>query len=559
MAAQLIQSLLPHLPRFAEEEGDFYSVPRQALIDALVKEQIDRTAAETCVSVLETLLDTLAVLDKSRLQNGEWCFASFPAQLLATSVLTAMSDADSRLFPVNFWNTRDIADDRKDQQCNVLRWIEQARCDQHATGHAPPIRFIYVAWSIIKLDGKILFYQREDTKKRFDKASGDYGLPGGRANQNDILGVSDSAQMLAALQAPNSDLVLNALPSTLQRELREEAGLRFGEHYQFSLWRRLKPYRQVQGVAPNHALTEYYLDVFQIQLTLEGFLFLPRRIAGDERLAWLTLEDIARGESNDGKIPYIKALFDDFEGDRAALVAALHELPDSFAPAYRLDRDNYGIILSLSNSTPIAAGKLGKEKPLALTLSPYQAELLLGLAAHLRGFVLVADKPSLLLHPFGWIEVVDDSVLQRELCDVAAALKDGEIIVEVRRERYFRLSIRPDLIYFDDSLFAFIVDHEVLQGVQSKISVTISRRAFATVLGKAEGRSESFKLTLELANKLIDLAERQFTADNELAVKIEDAYKKGLDQEPRFKALGLRKLVHREDGMMRFAATLEVR
>lgn len=559
MAAQLIQSLLPHLPRFAEEEGDFYSVPRQALIDALVKEQIDRTAAETCVGLFEILLDTLAVLDKSRLQNGEWCFVSFPAQLLATSVLTAMSDADSRLFPVNFWNTRDIADDRKDQQCNVLRWIERSRCDQHATGHAPPIRFIYVAWSIIKLDGKILFYQREDTKKRFDKASGDYGLPGGRANQNDIASVSDPAQMLAALQAPNSELVLNALPSTLQRELHEEAGLRYGEHYQFSLWRRLKPYRQVQGVAPNHGLTEYYLDIFQIQLTLEGFLFLQQRIASDERLACLTLDDIARGESNDGKIPYIKALYDEFEGDRLALVAACRELPDSFAPAYRLERDNYGINLSLNNSVPITAGVLGKEKPLALALSPYQTQLLLGLAAHLRGFVLVLDNSRLVLHPFGWIEVLEDPGLQRELCELAALLKDAEIIVEVRRERYFRLSVRPDSIYFDDDLFAFIVDRDELQGVQSKISVTISRRAFATVLGTVEGRLESFKLTLDLANKLVGLAEREFTADNELAVKIEDAYKKGLDQEPRFKALGLRKLVHREDGMMRFAATLELR
>ncbi|OAH96209.1 hypothetical protein [Methylomonas methanica] len=556
--AELIQSLIPRLPRFAEEDGDFYSVPRQDLIDVLVQEQIDRSAAATCVSLLETLLDTLAVLDRTRLQNGEWCFVSFPAQLLATSVLTAMSDNDSRLFPASFWNTRDIANDKKDQQRDVLRWIEQSRFEQHATRQAPPIRFIYVAWSIVKLDGRTLFYQREDSQKRFDKTAGDYGLLGGRANQHDIVGVSDAAQVLAALQAPNSERVLNALPATLQRELREEAGLR-GEHYQFSLWRRLKPYRQVQGVAPNHALTEYYLDIFRIELTLEGFLFLQQRIAGDERLAWLTLEDIARGESNDGKIPYIKALYDDFEGDRAALVAALRELPDSFAPGYRLDRDNYGIILSLNASVPITAGVLGKEKPLALALSAYQGQLLLGLAAHLRGFVLVADKPSLLLHPFGWIEVVDDSALQRELCDLAAALKDGEIIVEVRRERYFRLSVRPDLVYFDDDLYAFTVDREDLRSVRTKISVNISRRAFVTALGTVESQVESFKLPLELVNKLIDLAERQFTADNELAVKVEDAYKKGLDREPRFKALGLRKLVHRVDGVMRFAVKREVR
>ena len=38
MSAALIRSLISHLPRFAEEEGDFYSVPREALIDALCQQ-----------------------------------------------------------------------------------------------------------------------------------------------------------------------------------------------------------------------------------------------------------------------------------------------------------------------------------------------------------------------------------------------------------------------------------------------------------------------------------------------------------------------------------------
>ena len=71
MSAQLIQSLIPHLPRFAEEDGDFYSVPRDVLIDTLcLQHSTDRALAENTVALLETLLDTLAVLNKDSLQIG---------------------------------------------------------------------------------------------------------------------------------------------------------------------------------------------------------------------------------------------------------------------------------------------------------------------------------------------------------------------------------------------------------------------------------------------------------------------------------------------------------
>ena len=35
---------------------------------------------------------------------------------------------------------------------------------------------LYVAWGIIKLDGNILFHQREDTQKRYEKNTGNYVL-----------------------------------------------------------------------------------------------------------------------------------------------------------------------------------------------------------------------------------------------------------------------------------------------------------------------------------------------------------------------------------------------
>lgn len=74
--AEMIQSLLLHLPRFAEEEGDHYRVKRSDLIDALCREKhIEPELAGNTVSLCEALLDTLAVLrtEICNAANGASC------------------------------------------------------------------------------------------------------------------------------------------------------------------------------------------------------------------------------------------------------------------------------------------------------------------------------------------------------------------------------------------------------------------------------------------------------------------------------------------------------
>ncbi|MEF3075695.1 NUDIX hydrolase [Methylobacter sp. Wu1] len=549
---KLIQALIPHLPRYAEEEGDFYSVKRDDLVNKLCgQEAIKQSTAKNAVDLCELLLDTLATLNADYLQKDEWCFVSFPAQLMATSVLTALSDSESHLFAPNFWNTQGISNDKKNQQRDVLSLIENARYENHASQQAQPIRYCYVAWSIIKLDGKILFYQREDTQKRFDKSAGDYGLIGGRANQSDVP-ITDKAALLKALQSPNSELIKEALPETLKRELREEAGLLFETHYTFTPWRSLKPYRQVQGAAPNHALTEYYLDIFQIGLSLEGYLFLRQRLNADERLAWISITDIERGGPSDNRIPYIKALYDDFDGDRSALAAELKALPDSFIAGYLFQPYKYGITLPIDPAKPVLAGTLGKDKPLNLHLTSRQSTLVLGLAAHLRGFEFATLMENIVLHPFGWIEVAGQAAIQAELVALATLLNGGDLAMENHRDTFFRLSIAPEVIFFADELFSFSVKSADLNATKTKIPVTLERRAFETALGRISQKTEEFQLTLEFVHKLKDLSDHSFSTDNGEALKTEDNYKKGLHKEARFQALGLRNLVRQEDGVFRF-------
>jgi len=480
MTQPLISTLLQALPRHSEEGGLYYSVPRLALIEILSsKHSVEPSIAENTVLLCERLLETLSILDSDDLLRGEWRFISFPAQLLATSVLTALSDDESRLFAANFWNTKDTDNSIKDRQREVLRYIENSRNDHHAQRQASPIRYCYVAWSIIKLDGNILFYQREDTHKRHDKAAGDYGLIGGRANQND-LPLKDKAALLKELQSPHSKVIKDALPETLKRELREEAGLEFELHYTFKPWRTLKPYRQVQGAAPNHALTEYYLSIYQIDLTLTGYLFLQQKIKDDSRLVWFSLEDLDRGKTSDGKIPYIKALYQDFDGDTQQLTTALSTVSDSFSGGYLSQPTKYGLTLPVTAQGKILAGVLGKEKSVALNLSERQQALLLGLASHLRGFQLTPADEKIALHPNGWVQVASQSELQTELMNLVDCCDGTEIRFENYLDQYFRLSIFPEVVFLDERLFTFSVRQADLDSTHNKISVQIHRNGYET-------------------------------------------------------------------------------
>lgn len=552
MPNDLIKTLIQELPRYAEEEGDFYSINRNNLVNAICERNaIAPIIAENTVMLCERLLDILSVLNADYLLKGEWCFVSFPAQLLATSVLTALSDGESRFFAPNFWNTQGISNDKKNQQRDVLSLIENARYENHASQQAQPIRYCYVAWGIIKLDGKILFYQREDTQKRFEKTAGDYGLIGGRANQNDVQ-ITDKAALIKELQSPNSGIIKKALPKTLKRELSEEAEWLFETHYMFMPWRRLKPYRQVQGAAPNHALTEYYLDIFQIELTLEGYLLLRQKVQSDERLAWISITDIERGQTSDGKIPYIKALYDDFDGDHSVLAAELKALPDSFVPGYLFQPNKYGITLPVDPIKPVLVGVLGKDKPLDIHLTARQLALVLGLAAHLHGFEFATLTENIVLHPFGWIEVTGHLEIQAELVGLADILNDGNLVMENHRDTFFRLSIMPEVIFFADELFAFSVRGADLNGTKAKIPVTLQRQTFQTALGCVGEKTEVFELTRGFVHRLKTLSGDSFSVYDNDAIQIEDNYKKELHKDAKFKALGLRNLVRREAGTFKF-------
>lgn len=546
MSTALIKTIIKYLPRYAEEEGDFYSVSRAGLIHALcVENSIDEAVAVNTLDVLESVLNALAVLNQDYLNKNEWCFVSFPAQLMAMSILTAMSE-NSRFFDTRFWNTHSIDDTKKEDQRRVLSYLESARFNLNKS--VKPIRFIYVAWAVIKSDAGILLHQRED-KKRFD--SGDYGLLGGRLNQVDINGFN--AIDLKRLQSNDLSFNQAALMETLKRELKEEAGLIVNRHYNFKLWRRLKPYQKVEGASSNHALTEYYFDVFEIKLNLAGFLFLQKQVESNSDLVWFSIDELVNQSLNARKA-FIDALINDYE-TCDDFKTDLLKLPNSFVSHYQFNKDKYVVILS--SNKPILAGSSGKEKQLDLLLSEQQNLLLLGLAAHNRGFVFDSLVDGIILHPQGWLEV-ENIELKNELIELADLFKHTKFVIENSEDRFFRLSIAPALLFFDDDLFVYKVKHVDLVGVKSKLPIIIERQAFMTALGNVANYTVGFDITLDSADALCQLYEKRFSTDNDEGKLFAERYRKTLHEKLRASELGLKALVHEELGLIRFCGTYQV-
>jgi len=539
----IIKSLIPLLPRYPEEGSDASRIGKQEIITALVGqfgvEQIQ--SVQTTLELVENLLTSLSLLDNGELQRGEWKFLSHPAQLLALSLLNTLADPRQKLFPSDFWHTG-VGDAESQLQKQALEALENRRHAHHQDGTdaSPPIRFVYVAWSIIKLGDKILCHQREASEH-----TKEYGLIGGRCNARDlkkVLGESVSTQaLLDALQSPHSETMFQSLEHTLHRELSEEVKLLYGAgHYEAQVWRDLKPYTNCMGAAPNYALTQYFFRIYQIKLDITGYFAIRAQMRTCERLIECTLDEVAAGKTADNaKTLSIHAIYDDFGNDRVALKQALAALEPSYTNRYRFNDEKDSLIFSLE--IDILRGNPGNEKPLGIDLMQEQKSLLLALAAHGKGLPLtLADSEAVTLHEFGWIEI-HDGVLQAKLEQLSEHLRRASCpYIEITEPRYFRVSLPPELIFFDQVFFAYRFQK------QDKYNGTfdLQRPKILTDIGTIEAGHCTIPLTNTLPDQLTKVLQGKLSVGDDVSLpkKVRESMQK------HYQAMGLRCLLLRRDG-----------
>ena len=475
-----IRHLSDLLPHHAEEGFIRQETSRAALCDKLVQRAgLSILEAEITLGIFERLLDSSALLDPRSLAAGNWAFVSFPAYLMARSLTETLANPNQRFFSDGYWEQgHHRPEEEVEEQRKMLRYLELQRTRSADGCEARPIRYVHVAWGLIKLEGKFLMHHREDKPRAGVK---NFVFPGGRLNATDLPPAQRGPDSLPELFKTASPLAMEYLPKTLERELNEELKLVAGGNYSHEIFLTLPPYREVEGARNNHALTEYGIKIFQICLTQKGEAALYDRVCDEpNRFSWFSAEDLDRQILPDGRSAYIDALKSALGED---LQPRLEKVADSSSFVPRFSGESQQITIPSSPERPFLHGKTGKEKSILLFMTEQQWGLLFMLAWHRKGLEFKPESKEITLLPNGWVRL-DDSWQIAEAKQFASILADAGLpLVEIIADVYMRVSVEKGILFFDDSLYTYSLHRESDGSLANSASVeqTVAR-SFLLVL-----------------------------------------------------------------------------
>lgn len=444
---QILASVQKFLPVHSEEVQVAEEVLAQKIQEAVVLDlQISEDRVQGVLELLEHMWRALGLLDVLSLKGGCWKFTSFPASLMARSLLESLSQERPELLEPGFW----LPGQREDVQ---RRWLSNAETQRLAMlqEHARPIRQVHVAWGLIRLQGKLLVNHREDESR---EERPNYVIIGGKLNLYDLEDGSSqlSREALVRLQqAPPGEQVQQALLRTLERELREELGL-LPQHYEARHFHSLqKPYQEIEGARANHALTRYDISCFQIRLHASGFKQLCRKIrdSPQSQLLWMTPEEMALGSQADRRV-YVEAWLRD-AGSRGNFQKQLERVEESFTAPPRYSKC---VDIPVAPDTAFLVGETGKESKVHVDLDERARLILMGMAWHAVNASLQEPPPAkLTLHPLGWIEFRDAGLLE-EVRKLQELLDRQELtLLQGDDPGWFRVSVAPENLYLSEEFF----------------------------------------------------------------------------------------------------------
>lgn len=523
--------VLAHLPLHGEEGGYRDKLAVSRLVDALVETGIQRQTASVVTDMVERLLDSLSLLDRIALSNGEWYFVSFPASLMGRSVLEALATPDQAILPRDYWDQGDYRPQSiKEEQRRLLHQIECERVRFNPL--ARPIRVVHVAWALIRLRNKFLLHRREDITRPMEKT---HVLPGGRFYlgdiPDDVLALEPNA--LGQVFHVDSSLVEQHIDRTLVREIHEELELKHGEHYSFQRWLRLPPYRQVSGAGNRHAYTEYGFQIYFLHLTSLGEVRLLEREAKSSTLKWFSAEELTAPYRSNGDSAYIEVLHAAWGNEISKRLA---EVPESVATNYAFVNETETIDLPALPNSGIQLGKPGKEKSLPLQLRELEWQLLLLLGWHVNGFTINVTAGMCLLGG-GWVLISDDDAREvgNSLHTKLHKLIPG--LIEIRDGCYFSLRIHHEILMFGAGLFSYRIDGSNKDGG----IVTVKRKTINTTWAELVGETIEKSINGNTVSILREL-ERGDDPTGAPGVKAGDWEKNLREQLYGLKKLGLRRM-----------------
>ena len=537
-SSELLSALSQALPRIAEEGSYREEIPEPELVGRLIAATgAERGQAEATFGVVKRLLQTLSLLDEQRLAAGSWAFVSFPASLMARSVLSGLGTAEFRLLEPGFWSASEYLVDR---QRAMIKRSEELRAA--LPDGLVPIRRVWVSWGWIALDGKFLMVRREDPAHHRDGSRGQFVFPGGRVSNEDLPElVYLTASRCLDFFDPNLEIdpshIRYAFSQALSRELREELEIPSnGFEAEIPVGEPIR-YCALEGAKSSYSATEYHIQPFKIVLKDSGKTALLRCIAAHpERFAWFTAEELAAGINAVGANAFVDAI----RQGGPALEPNAFTIPIGYAGPIKDPIDIPG-----KASEPFAVGIAGRERQIHVDLDADEIDLLNWLAAVRRGDDVeeLAAGVSVAVGT-GWVIVDDDSALTK-LRTLATKLDGKGLQLLDFHDRTVRLNAATP--HISPSLFSMHIQDE-RRGKTYRLN--LSRGRIQSLLGVAIAKEVSISLPEILGNAIysLDKGDPQPALDNLETVKRMQREIRGF-----LDTIGARLLVRQVDGVPELA------
>jgi len=517
---QILPTLISILPRHALESGDCYAASKTDLVAQLSKRTgINIEASTALLDMVEAILDSESTLDQDKLKQGEWQFVSYAAQLMGLSRLATLAEPSAKDVPDDFWAPHKLGDHaHRSKAAERLESYEQNRWDsmQKVGGTALPIRLGHIAWCFIKLDGKFLFHRKEEHVTR---KLGEYGPIGGKMNEEDIPASYAQAERIRLINADSlmdskyNEVWLNTIKREIYEEVAEslmgESGLEYGHDYSITeLKPRLNTFSFCRGTDLIFSVAQYWFKLFTVDLTLPGYLKLKQNMRLNKRLHLASVEKMENQMAGDVKLD-IKALHEHYPGGFTALAEKLDLLPDSFSQEYKSKK---GVIVPVREGQALEVATTAKTVVKGMeSLSQQECDLLLGLAAHARGWTLNEVPEGIHLHCDGWVDASGNSDIRDRLLHL---IGKATSYFDMHDSRLFRLSVSPDKMYLNESAFSFSVNEN---DPSEATPMAVSRDKLETPIGCIHSDLVEISIKIEdaqnvhvIALKEADVAEDGF-------------------------------------------------
>ena len=545
---EVLAELRLHLPRNAEEGGDVESVAESALIQSLARITGDELSAKTIVLVVRRIFQSLGLLDPHHLKSGCWQLVSFPALLLARSLLAGLGEQQFPVLDAGFW---DSSENRIDPQRNLLRFTEQRRCS--ATTRSEPIRRVWVAWAVMAMDDRFLLMRREDPSGHREGSRGQFVLPGGRVSSLD-LGEMERSDRLAFFDPISVRLgepvEQPAFRQALLRELQEELDLEASDIKAIHPVSGVIEFVSLEGAKSAHAVTEYLIQLFQVELTESGKGSLLDCLSQcSSRFSWFSVDQIIKGVNERGDRAFVDALISELQDNVLQVLnprssdLKLGDVPPIDEP---LD-------IPLGKQTPLLIGTTGHERSVVLTLSDEALELLGILAVIRRGESISQMREGLrIASGTGWLIAGTPGIFaeMKGLADEVNFAVPATRLIAIQGHALRLNVLNPGHVYFaKDALDISIKDEN--RGKSYRLCV--ARKAINTRFGSAPSVSRENEVAGKLGAAIYGLVK----GDAREAIENWDNVKRLQRNDLRLflDAVGVRLLIRQVDGVPELSAS----